>query len=111
MADRKNQAKSRVRLHCQVLAEGADGRDGDGSSGKQPLAKGRIGMKRCNPSRWSWGLIPILLVAFIVVAGEGPKIEQELARLREEVQESDRVVRAGVGVYEKFEHRIPCLND
>lgn len=37
-------------------------------------------MKRCNPSRWSWGLIPILLVAFIVVAGEGPKIEQELAQ-------------------------------
>lgn len=37
-------------------------------------------MPGCNPARWLWGLIPVLLVALLVIAGEGPRIERDLTR-------------------------------
>lgn len=37
-------------------------------------------MNGCSPFKWVWGLIPVVLIAFIVIAGEGPKIEQDLTR-------------------------------
>jgi len=37
-------------------------------------------MPGCNPARWLWGLVPVLLVALLVIAGEGPKIERDLTR-------------------------------
>lgn len=40
----------------------------------------QLPMPGCNPARWLWGLIPILLVVLLVIAGEGPKIERDLAR-------------------------------
>lgn len=37
-------------------------------------------MPGCNPARWLWGVIPVLLVTLLVVAGEGPKIERDLTK-------------------------------
>lgn len=37
-------------------------------------------MNGCDPFKWAWGLVPVILVALIVIAGEGPKIEQDLTR-------------------------------
>lgn len=37
-------------------------------------------MNACSPFRWAWGLIPVFLIAFLVIAGEGPKIEQDLTK-------------------------------
>lgn len=37
-------------------------------------------MSGCNPAKWLWGAIPAVLVALLVIAGEGPKIERDLAK-------------------------------
>ncbi len=37
-------------------------------------------MKKCYPSKWFWGLIPVAAIALLVVAGMAPKIEQDIAK-------------------------------